>query len=534
MRTPILNFFVRLLTTSLLLGTMAACTKNSSTQSEYPIEETIFINLGSEPPTLDWTLAGDSVSVKVILNIMDPLVETDLKKPELPAVPGLFSEWTHSKDHKTWTFKLKENVKWSDGAALSSQHVVDAFERLLNPKTAASAAQFVDSIQGAKEYYAGKLKDFSKVGVKAIDPITVEFKLHESLVFFEKVMTIHNVIPIRSDLIEKFGAEWTKPENLATLGPYKLKKWVHDQYVVMERNDNYHGQKPKIKYIYGRMVEDMSTARDLFLSGKLDIQDGIAVTDEKKFKGTPEFVQNPLYALFFINFNTKKAPFKNKQIRQMIVHAIDRKEILALIGGFRNLNTGFLPKGLLGDLEKGPLEYDPKKALKIFSKLDQKQQHSLQKVVLAGNNNDTHKMILENIQAQIKRNLGIEFEIQMEEWKTYLGRIKTDAPNMFRLGWITLYSDPHLIMSLFRSDSKFNYTGWSSKTYDNLVQKAATEADTSKRADMYRQAQNLLVSEAPMITIYTASSMHLVSQRVQGFVPNALDKTKIKEMSLKE
>jgi oligopeptide transport system substrate-binding protein len=100
---------------------------------------------------------------------------------------------------------------------------------------------------------------------------------------------------------------------------------------------------------------------------------------------------------------------------------------------------------------------------------------------------------------QLKRNLGLEIEIQMEEWKTYLNKIKLDPPSMFRLGWISLYSDPHLIMTLFRSDSKFNYTGWKSEKYDNLVSQAATEGDIEKRRSLYLEAQEHLVTESPYV-----------------------------------
>ncbi|MEO0336212.1 MAG: peptide ABC transporter substrate-binding protein, partial [Pseudomonadota bacterium] len=505
-----------------------------SEKSEFPKEKTLYINLGTEPPTLDWTLAGDNVSVLVILSVMDPLLETDLSDPTLPVKPGLFTEWKHSDDFKTWTFQLKKNVKWTDGVPLTTQHILDSFERLLNPKTGASATQFVDSISGSSEYFKGELKDFEKVGVKANSEHEIEFSLRQPLVFFDKVMTIHNVLPIRKDLIAKYGNQWTEPKNLVTLGPYRLKEWKHDERVILERNPDYHGNPPAIEYIFGRMIADNSTARDLFLTGKLDIQDGIAVTDEKRFKGKPEFVNHPLFALFFIMFNCRKPPFNDAKVRRMIAHSIDRKEILALIGGTRRLNTGFLPKGLLAEYEEGPIEFDPEKALKIFTQLTKEQRHALQKVVLSGNNNETHKLILENMQAQLKRNLGVEVEIQMEEWKTYLNKIKLDPPSMFRLGWISLYSDPHLIMTLFRSDSKFNYTGWKSEKYDSLVSKAATEGNVEKRRALYIEAQEHLVTESPMLTVYTGTATYLVSQRVKGFQPNSLEKVRLKNLSLAE
>jgi len=131
MRTKPMSSFLHVLFSFIItfsLGTLASCTKKSSTDSKYPKAETLYINLGSEPPTLDWTLAGDTTSASVILNIMDPLVETEISSPELPAMPGLFEKWEASKDHKTWTFTLRSGIQWSDGEPLISQHVVDAAE----------------------------------------------------------------------------------------------------------------------------------------------------------------------------------------------------------------------------------------------------------------------------------------------------------------------------------------------------------------------------------------------------------------------
>ncbi|MCB0407101.1 MAG: peptide ABC transporter substrate-binding protein [Bdellovibrionales bacterium] len=509
-----------------------SCTKRQTLEQQYPKNETLWVNWGTEPPTLDWTMANDVVSNNILLNLMEPLVNIDLTSSELNLLPGLFTKWESDKTYKKWTFHLRQGVLWSDGQPLTIHQVYDGLIRLLKPGLGAEGGQLLYFVTGAEDFHKGKIKNFSHVGIQVIDEQTLLFKLTQPIVFFPKVLTSVNTMPIRKDIIEKWGDTWTEPEHIVTLGPYLLKQWKHDELIVLGRNQKYFGPKAQIPFIGGRMVEDLSSATEMFTAKQIDIQRGITPLDEARFQKDSRLVVQPSLAILYFNFNTKNLPFNNPVARKTIVTAIDRKQVLKVIGGFRKLNTAWLPAGLLGAIEDQGLSYDPHTAQKLFNSLSQQEQKALKRVQLESNTNSTHSLMIQNIQAQLKKNLGIELEVKMEEWKTYLQKISTNPVSLFRLGFISLYPDSHFLMSLWTSQSHFNYTGWSSPKYDQLVQQAASEVNVKKREQLYQRAQKILIDEAPFFNIYSATNLTLVSQRVKNYQPNPLERLVFKEMTL--
>jgi ABC-type oligopeptide transport system substrate-binding subunit len=530
MRTRYVVEFI--LTSLLFMAPLIACTKKPNQNALYPQSETLWVNWGTEPPTLDWTQANDIVSNNILYNLMEPLVGLNLSSPDLPAQPGLFTKWESTNDFKTWTFQMAEGVQWTDGQPLTVQHILDGFERLLSPAQAAEGAHFIFSIQGAEDYALGKVTDFKKVGVQALDEKQVKITLNQPLVFFPKILTTINTAPFRKDIEARFGRAWTEAQNIVTLGAYRLKEWQHDELIVLERNPNYFGSKAKIQFIAGRMIEDLSASVDLFDAKKLDFHRGLTPADEQRFTSRPELVVQPSLAILYFNFNTRVAPFNSAAARKAIVHSVDRTEVLKTLGRHRKLNKAWLPEGLLGAMPEQGLKFDPILARQLQQSLPKDTQTLLRRLRIESNQNETHLIMLQNIQAQLKKNLGLEIEILMLEWKSYLAKIKNDPAPMFRLGFISLYPDPHFLMNLWRSNSHFNYSGWKSSRYDQLVDLAAVETDLDKRKKLYQDAQQILIDEAPFFNVYTAANLSLVSSRIRGFVPNSLERLEFKSWTL--
>ncbi len=513
---------------------LISCTKKKTIEDRFPREQTLWVNWGTEPPTLDWNQANDIVSNNILFNLMEPLVSLKLTSPDLEAVPGLFVSWEPDKNHTEWTFQLREGVQWSDGQPLTLQHVLDSFRRLLSPSLGAEGASYMYPIKNAEAFHKGKIKEFEKVGLKVVNERTLRFTLEQPLVFFPKMLTSVNTAPIRQDILKKHKDLWTEPGKMITLGAYTLEEWKHDELLVLKSNPNYYGEKPKIPIIAGRMIEDLNAAAELFDAGKLDIHRGLTPNDEKRFKNRPEFRRTPSLAVLYFNFNTRTPPFDDIRARKMIIHSINRKEIVSLLGGDRRVNTGWLPEGLPAAMEDQGLSFDTKQALKLFQQLKKVQRHELQKLKIDSNSNDTHKIMLENIQAQLRRNLGLEASIHMLEWKTYLQKVRTQPASIFRLGFVSMYPDPHFLMSLWKSNSHFNMTGWSSKKYDQLVDQAASETDKEVRIQLYKNAQKILIDEAPFFAVYSATNLSLVSSRVKNYVPNRVERLIFKGMRLDE
>ncbi|NCN40696.1 peptide ABC transporter substrate-binding protein [bacterium] len=524
----------------LILGAVLAsllfsgCTKKSGLDYGLKVEETLRINLQQEPPSLDWHKSSDTTSAMIEYNIMDGLTDYNLNDPELGLKPALAESWTSSNNSKTWTFTLRKDVKWTDGKPFEAQHVIDGWKRILNPETASIYAYFLFTVKNAEKFNKGEIKDFSKVGVSINDKGQLVVELEAPQSYFPSLLTHHATYPIRLDVVEKFGTQWTDPENIQTLGAYKLKIWDHDKAIVLERNDDYYGDKAKIKYVYGYMINEFSTAMGLFESGRLDFQDSIPANDIQRMKSEPTFRTSPLLGTYYYGFNARKKPFNDVLVRKAFVHAVDRSQITTLLGGDMSPLKAWVPKGMFGYEETIGLDFDPEKAKKLLKEAGYSDVSKFPRVVLGFNSNENHQRVAENYQAQIKKNLGISVEIQSEEWKVYLDRLRNDTPDIYRLGWLADYPDPDNFLNLMTKASENNHTGWSNSKFDELIQRGSSVADKEERRSIYIRAQRLLTEEdVPVNPIYSMVAHFLVSDRVKDFPNNSLSKIELKGVSFK-
>jgi oligopeptide transport system substrate-binding protein len=512
----------------------AGCTKKSSGDYDLNISETIRTNLSAEPPSLDWHVATDTTSSEVTSNLMDGLTQYDLKDPNLKLLPALAEKWTPSKDQKTWTFVLRKDVKWTDGQPFTAQNMIDAWERLLNKNTGGQYAYFLFNVKNAKKYNAGEISDFSQVGVKTNEAGDLVVELEKPQSYFPMLLTHHSTYPMRKDVVEKFKENWTRPENIQTLGPYKLNIWDNDKALVLERNDSYYGDKAKTKFVLMRIVKEASTALKMFEKGQIDSLNDVPSLEMKRLKATPQFRATPALGIYYFGFNLKKKPFDNVDVRKAVSMAIDREEIIKLLGGSQKPISGWLPTGMFGYEPSIGTKFDREAAAKLLDKAGYADRSKFPKITIGFNTNENHQRVTENIQAQLKRNLGIDVELQNWEWKSYQGVLQVDAPQMFRLAWIADFPDPDNFFGLITSDSENNHTGWSNPKFDELVKKGVSIGNLDERKKIYDEANKILTEQdVPVIPIYSYATHQMVSDRLENFPTNAMQKFEYKDVVVK-
>lgn len=528
--------FSRLL--SLLLVTFFAisCTKKAE-KLGYGLkyEDTLRISILTEPPSLDWSKSTDTTSALIQDNIMDGLVDYKLDDPKLGLKPALATKWESKNQSKTWVFDLRADVKWSDGQAFSAQQVVDGWERLLNPATASEYAYFLFNVKNAKDYNQGKIKNFSKVGVKVNDQGQLEVELEKPQSYFPYLLTHHCTYPIRKDVIEKHGDSWTEPENMVSLGSFNLKVWEHDKAIVLERNDSYYGDKAKIKNVLAYIV-DMNTAMSLFDKNKIDAMNELPALDLPRLKKRDEFRSTNILGIYYLGFNVKKAPLDNSTVRKALNMAIDRKEIVKILSGGQMPISGWVPPGMFGYDESKGLEFNPEQAKKLLVEAGYGEgKKEFPKITFAFNTNENHQRVAENVQAQLKKNLGVEVELKNEEWKVYLNTLKVDTPHIYRMGWIADYPDPDNFMNLMTSYSENNHTNWASEAYDKLVTMAVSVTEPTAREKLYQKAQEILTEvDVPVVPVYSYVTHAMVAGRVANYPINTMQKFKYKSVELKK
>ncbi len=498
---------------------LTACTKARSRFEPGVLR----VNLGTEPPGLDWHTATDSTSFDVVSNLMVGLTQYT---NDLTCAPSCAKSWEVLDDGKRYLFHLRDDLRWTDGKPVTAYDFEYAWKRLLNPATAAQYAFFLYDVVNARDYNTGKLKNADLLGIKAIDPHTFEVRLSKPAAYFIYLTAFCVSFPMRQDVVERFGDRWTEPENFVTNGPFKLTRWQHEYKMELSANPHYFDGPPKVKLVKMFMVPEASTAFALYENDELDFIDNrsFSTPDVERFRSSPEYKNFPLLRANYLAFNVSKKPFTDPLVRKAVAMAIDRSVFPRILRRGERPATSWIPPALPGYSPDSGLKFDPVQARALLAKAGYPGGKGFPKAELLYPNRDDVRLTVEATQDELKRNLGIEIELVNQEWKVYLATVRKDAPPMFRNSWGADYPDPETFMNLFTKDCGNNDTKWWSPKYDQLIQAAEGELDTKKRADLYRQADVMLCREAvPIVPTFLATQNIMVKPWVKGIAINPLD-----------
>jgi oligopeptide transport system substrate-binding protein len=515
-------FLSRFIPASLLLIASAA--------SVLAAPRSFSFRIPGEPETLDWNRAHTPIENLLLVNLMEGLVAYDSK---MKVTPALATSWTTSPDGKTYTFKLRPGVKWSDGVPLKAQDFVYSWKRLLSPLTAASYAYFLFDIQGAKEFNQGTLKDFSAVGVRALDDATLQVKLKHPVAHWIHMPTFWVTFPLREDIVEKFGSSgWASPGKMVTVGPYMLVSHDLDSKFVLKANPLYYGQRGNIEQVIGLIITDDSTALSLYETGKLDFLTDISTLDLKRLAGRPDLKSFPYLKTGYLGFVVNKFPVSNVNVRRAIGMAIDKTKLTEVLHGGQKPASSFVPPPLFASSTKVGLPFDPARAKKELQNSGLEISSSI-KIELILPNWDKTLTVGEFIQGQLKQNLGLTVEINPFDNKTFRAQLDLHSFPLFEASWSADYPDPDNFLSMFLSDSGNNRTLWKNSEYDRLVLAARTQQNQKAREKNYLEAQKILLEkDVALIPLYYEPNSALVRPSVKGLEINPLNYLLLRKVSI--
>jgi len=505
-----------------------------------PVKKLTIATGKGDIPTADPALVTDTSSAQVALETHYPLVrglETDLSQIK----KGIADSWKISADGLTYTFTLRKDVPWVmwDGKAVAEVKGTDGkplmvtakdfeygIKRTLNPATASEYAYVFNSIiKGAEEYNGSKetgdklqaLAD--AVGVKATNDTTLVITLKEPAGYALGILALPNASAQPQAAIEKSGDKWTEPGNAYSYGPYVISEWKHDESMTLTKNPFWPGvensPKPKIDQVVMLMI-DTDAAFNNYEAGTVDTV-GVSGANLDRVKGDAtlkkELKGGPNFATYYYGFNVTKAPFDNVHMRRAFSYAVDRQSLIDnVLKGDQEparwmSRPGIAAAPTMKDSPKLGIGYDPEAAKKeLQAYLDEKKitADQVPPITLVVNQVQGHVQIAEAIQQMWQDTLGVKVELTQQEWKVYLKTLQTDSPQVWRLGWNLDYPDANnFLRDVFYSTSSHNYTKWSNKEFDKIVDDAAKLTDNAKRLALYRQAEDILVvKEAAMIPIY--------------------------------
>ena len=480
------------------------------------------VNLGTEPPSLDWSLATDHVSFNVIANLMVGLTEFD---KALKPAPVIAKSWDILDGGNRIVFHLRDDVQWSDGKKVRAQDFEYSWKRLLNPKTASEYAYTLFDIVNAQEYHEGKIAEPQSVGVKAEDDTTLTVRLRYPASYFLAITTFEVTFPQRQDVVEKFQARWTDPENIITNGPFLLTSWKHENEIQLRANPNFFRGKPAIENVTMLMVNEKTTALAMYEQGQLDFMDNhsIPTLDKPRMAKQPGFKHVPQLRGYYYGFITDRKPFDDVRVRRAFSMAIDRSIFSTILHGGEAPAPSWIPPGMLAYDPKIGLPYNPAEARRLLSEAGFPEGKGLPRMVLAYNTEEDHKMVAEAVQSMWQKNLGVIVALENQEWKVYLKKLRNDPPNIFRLGWGADYPDPDNFMKLFTANSGNNNTRWKNSKYDQILEQAAREFDSQKRVKLYNEAQKILCeTDLPIMPLFWTAETTVLNPRFTGLEFNSM------------
>lgn len=489
--------------------------------------------LGSDPPTLDPALSGDADSASYIVEIFSGLVSLNTK---LQIEPDLAQSWDVSPDGTTYTFHLRQGAKFQDGKEVKASDFKYSFERAADPKTESTTADtYLGDIVGLKDKLAGKATEVK--GVTVIDDYTLQIKIDAAKAYFLAKMTFPAAFVLDKANVDS-GKNWTAKPN--GTGPFKLKQWSKGDKLVLERNDNYYETPAKLQTIeYGLSG---GSAMTMYENGEIDIT-GVGLTDIDRVMDpsnalNKELVIAPEMSIGYIGFNTTMPPFDDAKVRQAFNMAVDKDKIIKVVlKGLEDKSNGILPPGMPGynDKLKG-LDFDVAKAKQLISESKYGDVSKLPPITdYIPGSGASLPPTSEAITEMWKTNLGVNVDIKQVEWATYLQDLKNHKYQMFEIGWIADYPDPHDFLDiLFRSNSLENNSQYSNPEVDKLLDAAQVERDVNKRMKMYQDAEQMIVNDAPWIPLWNAKSYVLVKPYVKGYNPPAMVVEMMKYVSIEK
>ncbi len=371
--------------------------------------------------------------------------------------------------------------------------------------------------------------DFEHVGVRVIDDHTLEIRLNHPVPYFLQLMGFYPFSPVNRRCVETHGYPgWTRPENVVGNGAFRLKfRRVRDR-IRLEKSPTYWNRdEVTLETVDALAVKSATTMLNLYMTGQVDWITAVPNEVVSDLMARDDFQPTPFLALYYYLINVEQPPLDDRRVRRALAMTIDRREIVERVTlAGQTPAYSLVPDHISRYVDYTPPvfgSFDPEEARRLLAEAGYPGGRGLPRIELLYNTSESHKAIAEVIQAQWKRHLGVDIGLRNQEWGAYLTSRRQRRYMIARAGWIGDYVDPNTFLDLFVSDNPQNQSGWSNAEYDGLIQAAQRELDEQRRMELFREAEEIVLSEMPLIPIYVYVSQSMVRPYVTGFYPNIQD-----------
>jgi oligopeptide transport system substrate-binding protein len=492
---------------------------------------------GSEPQGLDPHVVTGVPENHIIRALFEGLA---VKNPyTLEPEPGVARSWDISEDGRVITFHLNPEAKWSNGDSMSADDYVWSWQRLLSPALGAEYAYMLFPLKNAEAFATGNITDFSEVGVKALDDLTLQVTLNERTPYFLQLMDHYSTFAVHRPTIEKFGkatdryTPWTRVENMVSNGPFRLKSWQLNRRIELEKSDTYWDRdKVRLNGIIYYPTENVVSEERMFRVGQLHYTNSVPLGKIPVYRAMTDspYVQAPYLGTYYFLLNTTRPLVDDVRIRKALSMAVDRDKLnKTVLKGTVISAYSITPPDTLGYYPPRLFSYDPERARELLAEAGYPDGEGWPGLELTYNTSEDHRKIAVALQQMWMDVLNIEITLANQEWKVYLDSVTNMHFEIARRGWIGDYVDPNNFLDLFITGGGNNNTGFADPRYDEMILRKAPQAATmEERFAIFHEAETLLMEQMPIIPIYTYTSKHLIHPSVNGLPPNLMDSVNMK------
>jgi len=490
---------------------------------------TLVVGLVAEPVNLDPPQVTDLNSNRVGRRIVETLVTFPEESTQI--VPGLAESWTISKDGLQYTFKLRRGITFHDGTPLNAEAVKFSIERQINPNHPA--------------YKLGKypFANFFFGNVKAVEVLSEErvaFLLNEARASFIAVLAQGAASIVSPTAVMKWGPDY--PTHPVGTGPFRFASWDRGQRVVLEKNPTYWKYPVKVeRVIYRPIVEDQARLTEL-LTGTLDVIVGVPADFVSQLEQNAKItlLKQVGAHVWYLGMNNQKKPFDDKRVRQALNYAVNKDAIVKdVLKGTGAASRGPVLPGTWGaDPALKPYPYDPERAKKLLAEAGYPSGFSTTLWVPESGSGMQAPVAMSTVMQSNLKAVGVNVSLQTMEWGAYLAKLRTKEQELFALSWMAGTEDPDMVMYPLLHSSQWTPVGpnralYKNARFDTLLQQARLTTDQAKRAQLYREAQRILVDDAPWVFVDHEIQIAALSKRVQGFKLHPSFDLRVETISLK-
>lgn len=509
----------------------------------------ITVNLASEPQTMDPALNTASDGSNMANHLFEGLMKWEDSGVEVNGsdgtansaqlVPGQAESYEKTENEDgtvTYTFKLRDGIKWSDGKDVTAGDFEYSWKRLVDPATAADYSYMLDCVVNANEIIAGE-KDPSELAVKAVDDKTFEVTLVNDLPYFEELCAFPAMMPVRQDIIEEAGDNWTfDVSTYISNGAYKMKEWTHNSQIVVEKNENYYDyEKLGPDTITFKLMDNQNAMLSGFNSGEIDFIEDVPQAEIANLIASGDMKIVDYIGTYYVCFQNQKAPFDDARVRKAFSLAIDRTYIVNQVTQSGQVEAGgYVPAGVYdaegatgddfrtvgGDYYKptdADYEANCEEARALLAEAGYPDGEGFPVVEYLYNTSDAHKAVAEALQYMWEEELGVKVTLNNQEWAAFLQTRKDGDYSIARNGWIADYNDPISFLDMWLTGGGNNDAQYSNEEYDSLIKEAKTTTDVKERMELLHKAEDKIIGEdSALAPLYFYTQKYMLADGIEG------------------